>query len=117
MVATDAAGAESVGVAALLAAQPDPFCALESCWLRHLDRAHRDVIARLAARLPVQQRRGQIRPLALDRYGVWLRVERDDGDRDVRLPFSAPVDDLTELSRAIRLLIGCPLVNGQRARR
>ncbi|MGC2655358.1 MAG: DUF2470 domain-containing protein [Mycobacterium sp.] len=117
VVATDAAGAESVGVAALLAAEPDPFCAMESCWLRHLDCVHPDVVARLAARLPVQLRRGQIRPLALDRYGVWLRVEREDGDRDVRLPFSAPVDDLTGLSRAIRLLVGCPFVNGLRARR
>lgn len=117
VVATDAAGAESVGVAALLAAEPDPFCALESCWLRHLDGARQDVVARLAARLPLQLRRGQIRPLALDRYGVWLRVERDDGDRNVRLPFSAPVDDLTGLGRAIRLLIGCPFANGLRARR
>jgi hypothetical protein len=117
VVATDATGAGSVGVAALLAAKPDPFCALEACWLRHLDGAHQEVVARLAARLPVQLRRGQIRPLALDRYGVWLRVERDGGDRDVRLPFPAPVDDLTGLGRAIRLLIGCPFVNGLRARR
>ena len=117
MVVTDAAGAESVGVAALLAAEPDPFCGMESCWLRHLDHAHQDVIARLAARLPMQLRRGQVRPLALDRYGVWLRVESEDGDRDVRLPFGAPVDDLTSLSRAIRLLMGCPFANGLRARR
>ena len=117
VVVTDATGAESVGVAALLAADPDPFCALESCWLRHLDRAHQDVVARLAARLPVQLRRGQLRPLALDRYGVWLRVESEDGDRDVRLPFGAPVQDLTGLSRALRLLLGCPFANGLRARR
>jgi hypothetical protein len=117
LVVTDATGAESVGVAALLAADPDPFYALESCWLRHLDRARQDVIARLAARLPVQLRRGQVRPLALDRYGVWLRVESEDGDRDVRLPFGAPVADLTGLSRALRLLIGCPFANGLRARR
>ncbi len=117
VVVTDAAGAESVGVCDLLAAQPDPFCAMESCWLQHLDCAHQDVIARLAARLPVQLRRGQVRPLALDRYGVWLRVESEDGDRDVRLPFGAPVDDLTGLSRAIRLLMGCPFANGLRARR
>lgn len=117
LVVTDATGAESVGVAALLAADPDPFYALESCWLRHLDSAHQEVVARLAARLPVQQRRGQVRPLALDRYGVWLRVESEDGDRDVRLPFGAPVADLTGLSRALRLLIGCPFANGLRARR
>lgn len=84
VVVTDAAGAESVGVTALLAARPDPFCAMESCWLRHLDTAHQDVLARLTAKLPVQLRRGQVRPLGLDRYGVWLRIESEDGDRDVR---------------------------------
>jgi hypothetical protein len=118
VVVTDTSGAESVEVAALLAAQPDPFCAIESCWLRHLDSAHRgDVLARLASKLPAPLRRGQVRPLALDRYGVRLRVETEDGDRDVRLPFRKPVDDVTGLSQAIRLLMGCPFANGLRARR
>jgi hypothetical protein len=52
----------------------------------------------------------------LDRYGVRLRVETADGDRDVRLPFRKPVDDVTGLSQAIRLLMGCPFANGLRAR-
>jgi hypothetical protein len=117
VVVTDASGAESVDVADLLAARPDPFCAMESCWLRHLDSAHRDVVARLASKLPAPLRRGQVRPLGLDRYGVRLRVEAADGDRDVRLPFYKPVDDVTGLSQAIRLLMGCPFANGLRARR
>jgi hypothetical protein len=112
-----AAGAEAVDVRALLAARPDPFCAFESCWIRHLDTSHRDVVARLAARLPARLRRGDVRPLGVDRYGVRLRVESADGDRDVRLPFRQPVDDVTGLSQAIRVLIGCPFVNGLRARR
>ena len=37
VVVTDAAGAESVGVATLLTARPGPFCAVEACWLQHLD--------------------------------------------------------------------------------
>lgn len=117
VVVTDATGAESVGVAALLAARPDPFCALESCWIRHLDSAHRDVVARLASRLPARLRRGDVRPLGIDRYGVRLRIEAADGDRDVRLPFRKPVDDVVGLSQAIRVLMGCPFVNGLRARR
>jgi len=117
VVVTDATGAEAVDVRALLAARPDPFCAFESCWIRHLDTAHRDVVARLAARLPARLRRGDVRPLGVDRYGVRLRVESADGDRDVRLPFRAPVDDVTGLSQAIRVLMGCPFVNGLRARR
>jgi hypothetical protein len=117
VVVADSTGAESVGVGALLGARPDPFCAMESCWLQHMESAHRDVVDRLATRLPVALRRGRVRPLGLDRYGVQLRVEGDDGDHDVRLPFANPVDDVTGLSQAIRVLMGCPFLNGLRARR
>jgi hypothetical protein len=116
VVVTDSTGAEAVDVPALLAARPDPLCAFESCWIRHLDTAHRDVVARLAARLPARLRRGDVRPLGVDRYGVRLRVENADGDRDVRLPFRQPVDDVTGLGQAIRVLMGCPFLNGLRAR-
>jgi Protein of unknown function (DUF2470) len=117
VVVTDATGAEAVDVGTLLAARPDPFCTFESCWIRHLDTTHRDVVARLAARLPARLRRGDVRPLGVDRYGLRLRVESADGDRDVRLPFRQPVDDITGLGQAIRVLMGCPFVNGLRARR
>ena len=117
VVVTDSTGAEAVDVAALMAAQPDPFCAVESCWVRHLDTAHRDVVTRLASRLPARLRRGEVRPLGVDRYGVGLRVESADGDHDVRLPFRTPVDDLVSLNRAIRILMGCPFLNGLPVRR
>ena len=116
VVVADSTGAEAVGVGALLGARPDPFCAMESCWLRHMESAHREVVERLASRLPMPLRRGRVRPLGLDRYGVQLRVEGDDGDHDVRLPFAKPVDDVTALSQAIRILMGCPFLNGLRAR-
>ena len=117
VVVTDATGAEPVGVTNLLAARPDPFCEIESTLLWHLATAHNDVVARLVARLPAPLRRGQVRPLGLDRYGMRFRVEGNDGDRDIRLPFHRPVDDMTGLSQAIRVLMGCPFVNGLRARR
>jgi hypothetical protein len=117
VVVADSTGAESVGLSTLLAAEPDPFSTLESCWLQHLESAHRDVVDRLADRLPSPLRRGRVRPLGLDRYGVQLRVEDADGDHDVRLPFAKPVDDVTGLSQAIRVLLGCPFLNGLRARR
>ncbi|AFM19700.1 hypothetical protein Mycch_5013 [Mycolicibacterium chubuense NBB4] len=117
VVVADATGAESVPLGALLDADPDPFCAMESCWLQHLESAHREVVERLAARLPAPLRRGRVRPLGLDRYGVCLRVEGDDGDHDVRLPFARPVSDVAGLSQAIRVLMGCPFLNGMRARR
>jgi hypothetical protein len=117
VVVADSTGAEAVGVSALLGARPDPFCEMESCWLQHMESAHREVVDRLATRLPMPLRRGRVRPLGLDRYGVQLRVEGDDGDHDVRLPFAKPVDDITGLSQAIRILMGCPFLNGLRARR
>ncbi|MDT5064304.1 MAG: hypothetical protein QOK02_459 [Mycobacterium sp.] len=117
VVVADSTGAESVGLSTLLDAEPDPFYALESCWLQHLESAHREVVDRLADRLPSPLRHGRVRPLALDRYGVQLRVENDDGDHDVRLAFAKPVDDVTGLSQAIRVLMGCPFLNGLRARR
>ncbi|OBJ09883.1 DUF2470 domain-containing protein, partial [Mycobacterium sp. 1482292.6] len=116
VVVTDTTGAEPVSVADLLDARPDPFCALESSLLWHLDTAHSDVLARLVSRLPAPLRRGHVRPLGLDRYGVRFRVEGDDRDHDVRLPFHKPVDDMTGLSQAIRVLMGCPFINGLRAR-
>jgi hypothetical protein len=82
-----------------------------------MESAHPEVVDRLAARLPTPLRRGRVRPLGLDRYGMQLRVENDDGDHDVRLPFAKPVDDVTGLSQAIRILMGCPFLNGLRARR
>lgn len=117
VVVTDSTGAEPVSVEDLLAARPDPFCEIESNLLWHLDTAHSDVVARLVSRLPAPLRRGQVRPLGLDRYGVRFRVEGADRDHDVRLPFHKPVDDMTGLSQAIRVLMGCPFINGLRARR
>ncbi len=116
VVVTDATGAEPVGLADLLAARPDPFCEVEAGLLWHLDTVHNDVVARLVSKLPPPLRRGQVRPLGLDRYGMRFRVEANDGDHDVRLPFHKPVDDMTGLSQAIRLLMGCPFTNGLRAR-
>jgi hypothetical protein len=117
VVVTDATGAEPVSVSDLLAARPDPFCEIESTLLWHLATAHNDVVARLVSKLPTPLRRGQVRPLGLDRYGVRFRVEGSDGDHDVRLPFHKPVDDMNGLSQAIRVLMGCPFLNGLRARR
>lgn len=115
-VVADSAGAEPVRPDQLLCATADPFWEMEDIWLRHLDEDHPDLIARLSQKLPPSMRRGRVRPLGINRYGVNLRVETEDGDRDIRMPFAEPADDATSLSRAIRLLVGCPFVNGLRAR-
>ncbi len=116
-VVADAHGAEAVPVDDLLSATPDPFWAVEDRWLEHLEADHADMIDALAQRLPHHVRTGPVRALGLDRYGVRLRVEAHDGDRDVRLSFHEPVSDAAELNRALRVLVGCPFGNGLRARR
>ncbi len=117
VVVADSTGAESVSLDALMAARPDPFCAMESRWLQHIEADHRELVDLLASRLPGSLRRGRANLLSLDRYGLRLRVETDNGDHDVRLPFPMPVDDVTGLNRGIRVLMGCPFLNGLRARR
>ena len=117
VVAADTTGAESVEVEDVLTALPDPFAALETAWLQHLEQDHADLVAHIAQRIPPAARSGRIRPLGLDRYGLRLRIESGTGDHDVRIPFHEPVDDPTGLSRALRRLVGCPFVNGLRARR
>ncbi|MET8652932.1 DUF2470 domain-containing protein [Nocardia aurea] len=113
-VMADATGAESVCVDQLRLAQPDPFCTVESAWLQHMESDHGDLVTQLARHLPPKLQTGAVYPLAIDRYGITLRVEGHDGDHDFRLPFSAPADDIEALSRAVRTLAGCPFLNGLR---
>ncbi|WP_328407903.1 DUF2470 domain-containing protein [Nocardia sp. NBC_00403] len=113
-VLADSTGAESVCVDELRHAEPDPFCALESAWLQHMDADHADVVAQLARHLPPRLQRGSVHPLAIDRYGLTLRIEGTDGDHDFRLPFNSPAEDIDSLSRAVRTLAGCPFLNGLR---
>ncbi|MGV0586023.1 DUF2470 domain-containing protein [Mycobacteroides chelonae] len=117
VVVADSTGAESVDVSALLGARPDPFCALEAGWLSHIDNDHHDLVERLARRLPLSLQHGEVRLLGIDRYGIQLRVEGEAGDHDVRLPFNEPVNDTAGLSQALRILAGCPFLNGLRARK
>lgn len=115
-VVADGRGAESVPIGDLLAAAPDPFCGVETDWLQHLEQDHADLVALLARRLPSSLRTGRVRPLGIDRYGVRLRIEGESGDHDVRMDFTEPADDPAALGRALRILVGCPFVNGMRAR-
>ncbi len=111
-VLADAEGTAPLAPAQLAAATPDPFCLLEGGWLRHLEDAHPDLFCALARHLPpTLARKGgsRIRPLGVDRLGLRLRVEADDGDHDVRLAFQAPADDPEALRAQVGLLVGCPM--------
>ncbi|WP_046773814.1 DUF2470 domain-containing protein, partial [Streptomyces scabiei] len=47
----------------------------------------------------------RVRPLAGDRHGLTLRVERARGDGDVRLTFHKPADDLAQLTERMHALL------------
>ncbi|MGH3716954.1 MAG: DUF2470 domain-containing protein [Micromonosporaceae bacterium] len=76
------------------AATVDPLADGEAEWLSHMMAAHTAEFAQLCALVPEQARPAgsQLRPLALDRYGLLLRIDSDAGHRQVRLPFRTPVD-------------------------
>ncbi|WP_278314022.1 DUF2470 domain-containing protein [Lolliginicoccus levis] len=117
VVVADSSGAESVPVEELAAAEPDPFSEQEAWWLHHLEHHHPDMLEMIVRKLPASVLRdGRARPLGLDRYGLRLRIERPDHDKDVRIAFPTPVTSPRELDRALRVLMGCPFLNGLRAR-
>lgn len=97
-------GAGGVDVAAIAAAEPDPFWEYETDWLVHLDSDHQDLIYQLAQRFPDHVRGGRARPLRLDRFGITFRIEMGSRDEDVRVSFARPVARIPELSAAIHSL-------------
>jgi hypothetical protein len=116
LVLADSEGTSSLSPEEFGAATPDPFAAFEDNWLRHLDSAHRDVVGMLIRLLPDGLRGGNVRPLGLDRYGLRLRVEATEGDHDVRLAFSQPVDTPQSLALELRRMVGCPFLARTRER-
>lgn len=114
LVVADAEGSCAVSPADFRAAAPDPFCLLESGWLRHVESRHPDIVGRLTRHLPAALRGGHVRPLSLDRLGLRLRVEGPDGDHDIRLAFSRPVGTAAELAVELRQLLGCPFLAANR---
>lgn len=107
-VLSDADGSAMLAPGDLAAADPDPLCHLEADWLRHLERAHPDVLHALAQRVPATlwHDRQRVRPLGVDRFGLRLRVESADGDHNVRLAFDRPVAGPPQLAVEMLKLIG-----------
>ncbi|ATE51941.1 DUF2470 domain-containing protein [Actinosynnema pretiosum] len=114
LVVADAETTTSLRPEVFAQAEPDPFCAHEDHWLRHLELSHRDVVGLLVQHLPEGLRGGHVRPLGLDRFGLRLRVELADADHDVRIAFSRPVATPSELSSELRRLMGCPFLAQRR---
>ncbi|MDF3298929.1 DUF2470 domain-containing protein [Streptomyces tropicalis] len=89
------------------AAAPDPLTAAEARLLTHLADAHPDAVERLTRLVGADALFGavRVRPLALDRHGLTLRIERARGHGDARLPFPAPADDVAQLTERLHALL------------
>ncbi|WP_258015934.1 DUF2470 domain-containing protein [Streptomyces sp. AJS327] len=105
-------GAEPVEPDDFAAALPDPLAPHETELLQHLATAHAPQLRRLGALLAnrttradrATAARGDVVPLALDRYGLRLRAHQHGRCADARFDFRRPIDHLPELRREMRAL-------------
>lgn len=104
----DAWGSATLEPEEYAAAAPDPFVAVEAGMLTHLDSCHRAELTGLLPESVPAEAREDVRPLALDRHGLWLRCRMPCADGsvscDLRLPFPEPVRDIHGLRDAYRTL-------------
>ncbi|MDH6696193.1 DUF2470 domain-containing protein [Streptomyces griseoviridis] len=101
-------GAVVVALDEFAAASPDPLATAEARLLTHLADCHGDAVERLTRLVDRESLHGTVRvqPLAVDRHGLTLRIERVSGHGDVRLPFHAPADDVGQLTERMHVLLG-----------
>ncbi|WP_424211325.1 DUF2470 domain-containing protein [Streptomyces sp. BI20] len=108
-VLESAEGRFVLGLDELDTAHPDPLAAFESGMLTHLLDEHGELVTLLLRLVPPAALTGVRRalPLALDRHGVTLRLEGADpaADRDVRLPFASPLEDVEQSGAQIQALL------------
>lgn len=100
-------GAMVVGLDEFAAAEPDPLAGAEARLLTHLADCHSDAVERLTRLVEPDSLHGAVRvqPLAVDRHGLTLRIERARAHGDVRLPFHTPADDVAQLTERMHALL------------
>ncbi|TQL24283.1 DUF2470 domain-containing protein [Streptomyces sp. SLBN-134] len=100
-------GALVVDAGEFAAAAPDPLAAAEARLLTHLADCHADAVERLTRLVDPGSLHGavRVRPLAVDRHGLTLRIERVRSGGDVRLPFHTPADDVSQLTERLHALL------------
>ena len=100
-------GAVVVDLDEFAAAEPDPLALAEAHLLTHLADCHADAVERLTRLVDPASLHGAVRvqPLAVDRHGLTLRIERARAHGDVRLPFHAPADDVAQLTERMHVLL------------
>jgi hypothetical protein len=96
-----------VGLAEYRAAEPDPLHLGAADQLQHLAAHHPDALEALSRLCDRATLLGVVRvlPVALDRYGLVLRVERLRGHQDVRLNFRQPVECGAQAAAEMRHLL------------
>ncbi|MEK0098879.1 DUF2470 domain-containing protein [Streptomyces sp. A475] len=102
----------------LAEAAPDPLTAAEPRLLAHLADCHPEAVEQLTRLVEVDSLHGVVRvqPLAVDRHGLTLRLERVRGQADVRLPFHTPADDLGQLNDRMHALLSSAQAISRRRR-
>jgi hypothetical protein len=107
MVLRRASGAALVDLDEYATAAPDPLAKAEAKLLTHLADCHPDAVERLSRLMRRDQLQGaiRVRPLAVDRHGLTLRVERIRDHGDARLTFHRPADDVTQLTERMHALL------------
>ncbi|MCS0605495.1 DUF2470 domain-containing protein [Streptomyces sp. LP11] len=107
VVLRQASGPVVIGLDEFTAARPDPLAEAEAGLLTHLADAHPDAVERLTRLVRPESLHAATRvlPLAVDRHGLTLRIERTRAHGDVRLPFHAPADDVGQLTERMHVLL------------
>ncbi|MFE3877879.1 DUF2470 domain-containing protein [Kitasatospora sp. NPDC059146] len=100
-------GTGALTAADLSLAAPDPLARHEAALLTHLADDHADALDLLTRLLdPALLTHGPaVRPLALDRHGLVLRLDHSHGHRDVRLVFPEPARDTEDFGHRMHDLM------------
>ncbi|MEQ7010755.1 DUF2470 domain-containing protein [Actinopolymorpha sp. B17G11] len=87
--------------------ETDLLAAHEADLLLHLADAHADLVAKLTRLIEPRLMHHVIRvlPLAMDRWGITLRLEYTRHHNDVRLPFPVRLTDVTQVGPQFRALL------------
>lgn len=107
VVVRQPSGAVVVDLDEFAAAAPDPLATAEARLLTHLADCHSDAVERLTRLVEPDSLHGavKVQPIAVDRHGLTLRIERTRAHGDVRLPFHRPADDVAQLTERMHVLL------------
>ncbi|GGV29951.1 DUF2470 domain-containing protein [Streptomyces spectabilis] len=107
VVLHDTHGRTGVDLEEFALADPDPLAHAESRLLTHLADSHPDAVEQLTRLIAAESLSGvvNVKPFAIDRHGLTLRLERVSSQADVRLPFHAPVEDLGQVTECMHALL------------